>query len=364
MPDDAPGQAVAPYDSSRELAAQEDRFSQTIQMVREAMLNPAVDAEKATVMSRLMTDLEDRAERRQFNRDLNAAIMDMPVITKDGLIVIKKDNRVIQSTRFAKFEDIDRVVRPILRQHNLAIRFEVGESGGQVSVRPVLTHRNGYTEKGEAMRGPIDSSGSKNNVQGAGSTVSYLKRYTMCAALNIITEGVDDDGNQGRAAVVSMPHEREQLVLREAEQANEAGGYLAYFSGLGPKDRAWLIQNGHHERFGGQAALPSGHRTEPEVRELEREDPPAVDQGEPPAEQRQTSGTGGGGQKRQLTPEQWAAGFKTDVLKCQSVDFLDEFMDGKRDKLDRLKAADEALWDECQKAYRDRKAAIEDGRLV
>jgi hypothetical protein len=68
-------------------------------MVREAMLNPEVDAEKAKVMAELMTNLEDRALKAEFNRAKNAAIMEMPVITKDGRIVIRDKNNQPSASR-------------------------------------------------------------------------------------------------------------------------------------------------------------------------------------------------------------------------------------------------------------------------
>lgn len=293
---DQPGRALEPVRPSENLLAQ----------VIAAAKDPSIDADKMKTLAGLVNDQQDRERLIEFNRDLNAAIMEMPVISKDGLITIKKDGRVIQSTKFAKFEDIDRIVRPILKAHNLAIRFEIDESGGQTSVRPILTHNNGHVERGGAMRAPIDSSGSKNNVQGTGSTVSYLKRYTMCATLNIITEGIDDDGNGGQAPVVSMAHEREQLVLREAEAAHEAGAYPAHFATLGPKDRAWLISSGHHVRLGGQLAIGNGGPTP-------RPDPGPPPSDEPPADQK----TGG---KR--TPAQMVDDYLARLTAAKDVDEL------------------------------------------
>ena len=250
------GGAIQPQGQAEKAA---DRFTQTIQMVREALLNPDVDANKAKVMAEVMTSLEDRAMAAEFNRDLNAAMMEMPTITKAGIITIndKEGNFVRNQGRFARYEDIDRVVRPILQRHNLAIRFDVGEREQQITVQPILSHANGHTERGGAMRLPLETSGSKNNVQGAGSTVSYGKRYTMCALLNIITEGTDDDGSLG-AHAIDMPHEREITVLEDAEQAFADGNYQAWFGRQGVKDRAWLVSAGHHVRLGGEPiALPS-----------------------------------------------------------------------------------------------------------
>ncbi len=313
----------------------EQRFMQTIQMVREAMLNPDVDANKAKVMAELMTGLEDRSMQADFNRDLNAAIMDMPVITKAGIITIPaKDGKPERTQgRFARFEDIDRVVRPILERHNLAIRFDVDESNKGVSIRPILMHRNGHTERGGTMHLPLDTSGAKNNVQGAGSAVSYGKRYTMCAMLNIITEGTDDDGSLGRYAI-DMPHEREVAVLEGAEAAAQAGNYQEWFDGQGVKDRAWMVNSGHHLRLGGEAtALPG---LKPPVQE--RRDPPPTERREPDSKH-DTS-----------TPEGWTAQYEDDCRAARDIDDLQKVYAKASKGLARLQGDHPKLFDRATEA--------------
>lgn len=227
-----------------------------LQQIIAASANVDVDAGKMKAMADLAIQLQDREQVQQFQRDYIAAVMAMPVITKDGRIVIKdknNPNRVIQSTPFAKFEDLDRVVRPIARQHNLGYTFETGgELQTGIKVRCILRHTNGHVERGDAMPLPIENSGSKNNVQGVGSTNSYGKRYALQNALAIVAEGVDVDGHDP-GSVVSMPHEREHAVLQEAEAAHAEGRYQEFYSGSSPKDRAWLVTRGHHARLGGEA---------------------------------------------------------------------------------------------------------------
>jgi hypothetical protein len=344
-------------------AAEPDRFAQTIQMVREAMLNPDVNAEKAKAMADLMISLEDRAMKSEFNRALNAAIMEMPVITKDGRIIIKdKDTgRERQQGRFAKYEDIDRVVRPIAARHNLAYRFEIGESNQGITVRPIISHANGYTERGEAMRLPSDQSGGKNAVQAVGSASQYGKRYTLCAAFNIITEGIDDDGNLGQGKV-SLPFEREETVKTEAKAAHEAGTYLEWYARQSPKDRAWLVFSGLHAQYGGPALPSPASPPPPSPRPATPTPTPS-----PPPPPASSNGNGselglegGTGEpppaKKRKTPREWVDTFKSEVGRAASLDALDTYMDTKRESLGRLKESDEALWGECDQAYKSRVA--------
>ena len=345
------GGAIAEHQSQNFLAA-----------ILEAARDPSVDASKVESMANLAMKLQDRERETAFNRAKNAAMMEMPVITKDGRIIIPaKDGKPErQQGRFARFEDTDRVVRPILARHNMAISFEVSErQSGGVLVRPILTHANGYTERGEAMPVPADTSGSKNAAQAIGSSVQYGKRYTMCSMLNIVTEGIDDDGNFGRGTQVTLPHEREQLVTKEAEEAHQDGRYVEWFSTQSPKDRAWLVASGKHAEYGGPA-LPAP-RQEPRREATQSEsDRSNVTQNESakPEPEPETK------PRAKLSPEQWVDRFIDDVGKCRTGDRLDEYLDGKREDMTRLKTAHPELWKKANDASNYQRDAINEGRIV
>lgn len=227
-----------------------------------AARDPQVDAAKMEAMANLALKLQAHEQEQQFNRDLNAALTEMPVITKAGRITIpanpEKGTPERVQGHFARFEDLNAVVKPILARHNLAITFDLGSDGIVPSCIPVLRHTNGWVWQGRALSAPVDSSGAKNNTQGVGSTTSYLKRYTMCAALNIVVESEDDDGNGGQ---ILMPNERGNLITEAAQAAFDDGQYTEWFSVQSPKDRAWLVQSGKHAEFGGPALPPPSSGT-------------------------------------------------------------------------------------------------------
>jgi hypothetical protein len=315
-----------------------------------AAKDPAVDADKVKTLADLAVSLQDREREMEFNRDLNAAIMEMPVITKDGRIVIRKPGEADREQgRFARLEDIDRVVRPIAARHNLAYSWDVGDSGSGPVVAIILTHANGYQVQSSGMKMPLDTSGGKNNVQGAGSAVTYGKRYTLCARFNIQTEGADDDGTLGRGQTVTLPHERAATVEREAAAAHEAGAYGEFFSRQSPKDRAYLISSGKHAEYGGQPVIAP---PKPAAATAPASTPPPPPPPPPPPSD------------KPMTARQWLAKFKADVAACQKGDDLDLYMDASRESLDKLKVKDEALWKEAQDAYQERKTAFAEGRLV
>jgi hypothetical protein len=157
----------------------------------EMAANPDVDPMKVKALADLQMQMLDYSKQEEFNKAKIAAIMEMPEIDRRG--AIKNRAGDVQS-RYSRFEDIYRAVKPVLARHGLAISFNVGNNGQMVTVQPILSHTNGHVEKGEFMSLPIDTTGSKNGTMGAGSAASYGKRHTMKAMLNIVDQGTDDDG--------------------------------------------------------------------------------------------------------------------------------------------------------------------------
>lgn len=362
---------------SRELSVQPRASENLLAQVIAAAKDPQIDAAKMETLARLVNSQQDREREIEFNRAKNAAIMEMPVITKDGRIVIRKQGeQPREQGRFARFEDIDRVCRPILQRHNLAISFEMNErQGGGITVTPILSHANGMNERGGGFPVPPETSGSKNAAQAMGSSAKYGQRYSYCAMLNIVTEGVDDDGNGGRGTTVHLPFEREQTVLTEAAAAAEAGTYRDWFNHQSPKDRAYIIQSGKHGEYGGQTSLPKPKpEPEPIVINQDEDNRPATDQEqrdhnggytiEEERRQEQHEPEPTAEKKPQRTPRQWVDGFKEHVGQLTTLKDLDDFEDRMREPMGKLKSADNALWKEADDHALERREMIENGRLV
>jgi hypothetical protein len=166
--------------------------------IESAALNPAVDVTKMEALLNMQERILDRAAKMAFTRDFALMSQELPRIVKKGSVGYKEDkndknSKVVEAFKFALFEDIDDVVRPILFKFGFALNFstEPREGGGLV-VEGTLSHREGHSK---SLRMPLalDTSGGKNNLQGMGSTSSYGRRYATCLLLNIITVGEDTD---------------------------------------------------------------------------------------------------------------------------------------------------------------------------
>lgn len=194
-----------------------------LQVIYRAATDPAVDVDK---MERLMK-MHEAVMARNARAAYNAALAEMqprlPVITERGEIKIRD---AVQS-RYARWEDIVRTITPILGAHGFGLSFRVGRDGDRQTVTGILSHRDGHSEE-TTLALPLDMSGSKNNVQGVGSTTSYGKRYVTQALLNLVSSGEDDDGQSAGGDLLISAAQKDELVSLMQEVGADTGRYLKH----------------------------------------------------------------------------------------------------------------------------------------
>lgn len=158
----------------------------------------------------------------------------LPVVDRKGNIVIHEKGaekvaaNVIQSTPYALWEDINDAIRPFLADYGFALSFRVKKEADRVEVTAILSHREGHSEE-TTLSLPMDSTGSKNNVQAIGSSTSYGKRYTACALLNITSRGEDDDGNGAGAELAINDQQRSELDTLITATKSDESKFLKFF---------------------------------------------------------------------------------------------------------------------------------------
>lgn len=185
-------------------------------------------------MYALYEKASERSAQSAFVAALMAAKVAMPRIIKTGVIEGNvKDERGIKTGKakqstFAKWEEVCAQIEPVLATHGLVLTFETEQPTlDRVTVTAVLDHRDGHSRKA-SMSLPIDTGGAKNNVQGWGSSVSYGKRYTAFAVLNLVgTDDNDADGATPKELITDAQIE-EMKVLIEATDT-ELPAFCEYF---------------------------------------------------------------------------------------------------------------------------------------
>jgi len=221
-------QAVAERNSEGDIVILNDSTT-LLQVISRAASDPTVDIDK---MERLM-QMHERLTERQARSAFAAALAEMqpslPVIGRRGMISVPaKDGKTGHDTPYALWEDINEAIRPLLAEYGFALSFRVKKEADRVEVTGVLSHREGHFDE-TTLSLPMDSTGSKNNVQAIGSSTSYGKRYTAMALLNITTRGEDDDGKAaGMAETISEAQLTALRALIE-ETKSDVARFCAYF---------------------------------------------------------------------------------------------------------------------------------------
>lgn len=100
------------------------------------------------------------------------------------------------NSKYAPLGEILTAVRPILAKHGLAVLQSPSAQDATVSVTTTLFHSSGEWVESDPLTLKLD----KPTAQGAGSAVTYARRYSLAAMLAISGED-DDDGNTASAPV-------------------------------------------------------------------------------------------------------------------------------------------------------------------
>lgn len=173
---------------SGEVARREPTF---MEIVADAARDPKVDVAKMGELLALQERVQAREAEMEFNRAMTRLQPKLPRIKKDGSIDLGRGKPI----KFAKWEDIDAAIRPIITGEGLSLSFTSKPTDKGVLMTCTVSHILGHSKSSE-MQLPPDAGPGRNALQAIGSSRSYGKRYLTCDMLNIITEGADDDGNK------------------------------------------------------------------------------------------------------------------------------------------------------------------------
>lgn len=199
-------------------------------VIERASANPDVDVEKMRALLDMQKEIVRYKAEMAFNADFAAMQSDLPVIAKNGEIKVNGQVR----SKYTLFEEMNEIVKPILKEHGFAVLFKTNSKKGEVTVSGTLMHREGHREMTELTL-EADTSGSKNSVQSIGSSLQYAKRYIMASLLNLTTAGEDDDGKRAAIEYISEKQEADlRAMLDEVKDSSKPEGhaekvFLQYF---------------------------------------------------------------------------------------------------------------------------------------
>ncbi len=175
-------------------------------------------SESITKLAKALSDFQ-----REVKNPANTASAKIPTKTGKGY-----------SYQYATLPDVLNLVRPLLAKHGLSIVQMPGGNGRDISMTTTLLHESGEWIESE----PLTLKADDATAQGAGSAITYARRYSLSAVLGISSED-DDDGNYATQAKKSTPKEKPAPKPAAKSSDNPRGKFFAQL-------REWAGENMEH----------------------------------------------------------------------------------------------------------------------
>ncbi len=150
-----------------------------------------------TELVKLQEVMEKRQAERDFNVAFNALQQELPIITATSEI----PNR----GKYERFEDIMRVIKPLLTKHGFAVSFSMEAKDNRITVTCMLAHIGGHKQPSPfsvRLGGKAD-----NETQADCKAATTAKRRALCDALSIIIQQdaeFDEEDARMEGATVSL----------------------------------------------------------------------------------------------------------------------------------------------------------------
>lgn len=152
----------------------------------ELAIEKGADVEKLEKLMALQERWEAQQAKKAYYASLSKFQSQCPPILKSKAGYDKR-------YYYAPLDKIISVIKDSMFKNGLTHRWEQKDKDKKIIVTCIITHVSGYSEQ-TTLEGEADTSGSKNTIQAKGSTVQYLRRYTLESVLGIATSSTDTDG--------------------------------------------------------------------------------------------------------------------------------------------------------------------------
>lgn len=192
-----------------------------------AVVDKGITQENVGALEKLC-DLYERMEAKNAEKDFATAFVqlqqDIPTIMGGRPIPDKQGN---VKFRYANFEDIDAIVRPICLRHGFSYAFkESGIENGRITVTMMLQHSGGHCREipysVRVGNGPPGASESQADVSGH----SYAQRGALESGLALRIVGAREDAKMEGGPITA--EQAEELSRRVAETNSDRTAFLKY----------------------------------------------------------------------------------------------------------------------------------------
>lgn len=120
-------------------------------------------------------------------------------------LVKKTENNPFFKSKYAGLPSILEVILPVLHSNGLYIIQGPITEGERIGIKTEIVH----AESGDSVESSFTMALSKNDPQGAGSAITYARRYALVSMLGLNVDE-DDDGNLATNLKAQKPISKEE----------------------------------------------------------------------------------------------------------------------------------------------------------
>ena len=195
-------------------------------MIDKIIANPDVPVERVEQMFNLHTRVMAEEARKRYAIAMAGAQKAMLPVQVDAYNPQTKG-------KYASFDALDRMIRPIYTQHGLAISWNTETPSPDVlRVIAYVSHEAGH-EREFKIDMPADGRGAKGGdvmtkTHATGSAFTYGRRYLLGGIFNVATTKMganDDDGNAANGGLIT-PEQAEELAKLITETKSDIHKFL------------------------------------------------------------------------------------------------------------------------------------------
>lgn len=219
--------ALKKVEASELAVAQISETAAIMSMIQRMSTDPTVSIERVEQAFAFYEKVQASQARKAFDAAMASAKAEIPVINKNRAV----DFTSPKGRTHYKHEDLGEIARtvdPILAKHGLSYRFRTTSNLNEpIRVTCIVSHADGFFEENTLSAGR-DESGNKNAHQSIGSSITYLQRYTLKAALGLAAAH-DDDAKTANATPDDLATLSEDQIASFDAAITEAGANLSSF---------------------------------------------------------------------------------------------------------------------------------------
>ena len=194
-----------------ELAVRDDRRELSVPQMIQAVISAGITAESVQALERLVA-LQERMMDRDAERAFNAAF----VALQADLPVIVASTAIANRGKYERFEDVMRVVGPLLTRHGFTVSFTMDAKENRILETCHLKHVGGHAQSNSFA---VRTGKADTETQADCKAATTAKRNALLNALNIVIRQ-DAFTNEDDASLDGAPITFEQAAYLK-EQVRE-----------------------------------------------------------------------------------------------------------------------------------------------